>query len=54
MSWEAAKKLVFVLTTSTLVTEDSEKAILIGAKELKQVTCIRYPIVFLGNVTQDC
>ena len=53
MSWEGAKKLVFVLTTSTLVTKDSEQAIFVDAKELEQVTCIRYLIAFPGNLTQD-
>ena len=42
-----------VLTISTLVTEDSEEAILASAKELKQVTYIQYPIIFPGGVTQD-
>ena len=42
-----------VLTTSTLVIEDSEKAILVSAKKLEQITYIQYPITFLGNVTQD-
>ena len=45
--------MVLVLTTSTSVTEDSEKAILVSVKDLKQVTCIQYPIAFLGSVTQD-
>ena len=39
--------------TSTLVIEDSEEAILVSAKELEQVTCIQYPITFLGGITQD-
>ena len=42
-----------VSTTSTLVTEDSEEAILVSAKKLEQVTCIQYPIAFLDGVTQD-
>ena len=42
-----------VLTISTLVTEDSEEAILASAKELKQVICIQYPTTFPGGVTQD-
>ena len=42
-----------VLTTSTLVTEDSEEATLVSAKELERVLCIQYPIAFLGGVTQD-
>ena len=42
-----------VLTTSTLVTENSEEAILVSAKELKQVTYILYSITFPGGVTQD-
>ena len=44
---------MLVLTTSTLVIENSEKAILVDAKNLEQVTCIRYLIAFLVNVTQD-
>ena len=52
MSRKRAKKLASVLTTSTLVIEDSEEAI-VGAKELERVTCIQYPITFPGNVTQD-
>ena len=36
-----------------MVTEDSEKAILVSAKELKQVTCIQYPIAFPGGITQN-
>ena len=44
---------MLVSTTSTLVTEDSEEAILVSAKELERVTCIRYPIAFPGSVTQD-
>ena len=35
------------------MTEDSEEAILVSAKELEQVTCIQYPIAFPGGVTQD-
>ena len=35
------------------MTEDSEEAILVSAKELEQVTCIQYPITFPGGVTQD-
>ena len=35
------------------MTEDSEKAILISVIELKQVTCIQYPIAFPDGVTQD-
>ena len=42
-----------VSTTSTSVTEDSKEAILASAKELERVTCIHYPITFLGGVTQD-
>ena len=42
-----------VSTTSTSVTEDSEEATLVSAKELKRVTCIQYPIAFPGGVTQD-
>ena len=39
--------------TSTSVTEDSEEATLVSAKELERVTCIQYPIAFPGGVTQD-
>ena len=46
MSQKKLKKLVLVLATSTLVTEDSKKAILISAKGLEQVTYIQYPIIF--------
>ena len=53
MSEKRAKKLVSVSTTSTSVTENSEKVILLSAKELEQVTCIQYPITFLGGVIQD-
>ena len=42
-----------VSTTSTSVTEDSEEATLVNAKELEQVTCIQYLIAFPGGVTQD-
>ena len=42
-----------VSTTSTSVTEDSEEATLVSAKELERVTCIQYPIAFPGGVTQD-
>ena len=35
------------------MTEDSEEAILVSAKELEQVMCIQYPIVFPGDVTQN-
>ena len=42
-----------VSTTSTSVTENSEEATLVSAKELEQVTCIQYPIAFPGDVTQD-
>ena len=42
-----------VSTTSTLVTEDSEEAILASVKELERVTCIQYPITFPASVTQD-
>ena len=44
---------MLVLTTSTLVTEDSEKAILVNAKELKQVIYIQYLITFPGSITKD-
>ena len=53
MPQEGAKRLALVSTTSTLVTEDSEEAILISVKELEQVMCIQYPIAFPGGVTQD-
>ena len=53
MLQEGAKKLASILTTSILVTEDSEEAILISVKELEQVTCIQYPITFPGSATQD-
>ena len=36
--------------TSTSLTEDNEDAILVSAKELKQVSCIQYLIIFLGGV----
>ena len=36
-----------------LVTEDSKEAILVSVKELEQVMCIQYPIIFPGSVTQD-
>ena len=42
-----------VSTTSTSVTEDSEEATLVSAKELERVLCIQYPIAFPGSVTQD-
>ena len=42
-----------VLTTSMLVTEDSEEVILINTQKFEQVTCIRYLIAFPGSVTQD-
>ena len=51
MSQEETKKVVLVLTTSMLVTEDSEEAILVSAKELEYVTCIQYLIASLGDVT---
>ena len=35
------------------MTENSEEAILVSAKELEWVTCIQYPIAFLSGVTQD-
>ena len=53
MPRKGAKKLASVLTTFTLVTEDSEKTILVSVKELEQVTCIQYFIAFPGDVTQD-
>ena len=39
--------------TSMSETEDSEKAILVSAKELEQVTCIQYFITFPDDVTQN-
>ena len=33
--------------------ENSEEAILVNAKELEQIMYIQYPIVFLGDITQD-
>ena len=42
-----------VMMTSTSMTEDSEEATLIIAKELERVTCIQYPIAFPDGVTQD-
>ena len=53
MSREKAKKLALVLTTSMLMTEDSEVAILVRVNELEQVTCIQYPITFPDDITQD-
>ena len=53
MPQEGAKKLASVSTTSTSVTEDSKKAILVSVKKLEQVTCIQYLIAFPGSVTQD-
>ena len=44
---------MLVSTTSTSVTENSEEATLVSAKELERVTCIQYPIAFPGGVTQD-
>ena len=51
MSQKRAKKQAPVSTTSTLVTEDGKETILVSAKKLEQVTCIQYPIGFLGGVT---
>ena len=42
-----------VLTTFTLVTENSEEAILVSVKELEQIMCIQYPIIFLDDIIQD-
>ena len=39
--------------TSTLVTENSEEAILVSVKELEPVMCIQYLIAFPGSKTQD-
>ena len=36
-----------------MATEDSEEAILVIVKELKQVMCIQYLIAFPGDITQD-
>ena len=44
---------MLVSTASTLVTEDSEEAILVSIMKLEQVTCIQYPIIFPSGVTQD-
>ena len=41
------------MATFTSVTEDSEEAILVNAKELKQITYIQYLIAFPDGVTQD-
>ena len=35
------------------VTEESEEATLVSAKELERITYIQYPIAFPGGVTQD-
>ena len=35
------------------MTENSEEAILVNAKELEQVTCIQYLIIFQDGVTQN-
>ena len=53
MPQEGAKKLASVSTTSTLVTENSEEAILVNVKKLEQVTYIQYSIAFPDGVTQD-
>ena len=53
MPQEGAKKLALVSTTSTLVIENSEEAILVSVKELERITCIQYLIAFPGDVTQD-
>ena len=44
---------MLVSTISMLLTEDSEETILVSFKELEQVTCIQYLIVFPGDETQD-
>ena len=44
---------MLVSMTSTSVTENSEEATLVSAKELEQITCIQYSIAFPGGVTQD-
>ena len=38
---------------STLMTENSKKAILVSAKMLERVMCIQYLIAFLGAVIQN-
>ena len=44
---------MLVLMTFMSVTEGSEKAILISAKELERITYIQYPIAFPVGITQD-
>ena len=51
MSQKRAEKLALVSTISMLVIEDSEEAILVSAKKLEQVTCIKYLITFSDSVT---
>ena len=53
MSQKGAKKLVLILMTFILMTKNSEEVILVSAKKMEQITCIRYPIIFSGIVTQD-
>ena len=53
MPRKGVKNLASVLTTSMLMTEDSQEAILVSAKELDQVIYIQYSIAFLGSITQD-
>lgn len=52
MSGKKAKKLVLILVTSISVTEHSKKAILVNAKDLKQMICIQYLIIFQDSLTQ--
>ena len=44
---------MLVSMTSTSVTENSEEATLVSAKELERVLCIQYPIAFPHGITQD-
>lgn len=40
------------MAISMLMIEDCEEVILISTKDLEQITCIQYPIVFQGGLTQ--
>ena len=51
MCQEEAKKQISVLTSSMLVIENSKEAILVSDKELEQVMCIQYSIIFQCDVT---
>ena len=53
MSWKKVKKLVSILTISTSVTKDSKEVILASAKDLKQIMCIQYSIIYPSYKTQD-